>query len=201
MSKSDFLRYARVHHAAAILAGTGAVVVLSAFFGGVHIGLPSIGSGGVTTGVPFRRELPLMSGVFLAAALKSAMSTHEEMGTQAMHRYRHLYCIGLTVTVCVFSFAVEALSVDAEAGVVFARSLLIWYGLALLSSKLLGDQLGWAVPLASAFPLIWYPQQWWDWTFTSAGDPFSWAFAAFTLSVGAGVNAATAWRRRSWSRR
>lgn len=114
MIRTDIFRYARVHRAVAILAGTSAVALLSAFFGGVEISLPSIGSGGVTTGVPFRRELPVLSAVFLAAALGGAMATHEEMATSAMHRYRRKYCMVLTLTVCVFSFGVEALAVGAE---------------------------------------------------------------------------------------
>ncbi|MCX4970939.1 hypothetical protein [Streptomyces sp. NBC_00654] len=183
----------------AILAGTGAVALLSAFFGGVQISLPSIGSGGVTTGVPFRRELPVLSAVFLAAALGGAMSTHEEMGTSAMHRYRGKYCMVLTLTVCIFSFGVEALAVGVEAGAVFVRSLLIWFGLALLSVRLLGNQLSWVLPLASAFLLIWYPQEWWDWTSNSTTDLFSWAVATIALAVGAAAATATPWRRKTWS--
>ncbi|MFG2711723.1 hypothetical protein ACGFX2_14345 [Streptomyces goshikiensis] len=185
----------------AVLAATGAIALLSAFFGGTHIALPSIGSGGVTTGVPFRHELPLLSAVFLTAALDGAMSAHDEMGASAMHRFRLNYCIGLTLTVCAFSFLAEALAVGAEAGVVFIRSLLIWLGLALLSVRLLGHQLGWIIPLASAFFLIWYPHNWWDWTSNSASDRFSWAVAVIALSLGVAAIAATPWRRKTFLRR
>ncbi|ROV67036.1 hypothetical protein D3105_18885 [Streptomyces globisporus] len=201
MIRSDFARYARVHRATAILTGTAVVVVLSALFGGSNIALPSIGSGGLTTGVPFRRELPLLSAVFLSAALGSAMAKHEEMGGSAMHRYRLRYCVGLMLTVCVVSFGVEGLAVGVEAGVVFVRSILIWFGLALLSIRMFGPQLSWPLPLASALVLIWYPQEWWDWTANSATDLVSWAAAAVALAVGATASAATSWRTRDWSRR
>ncbi|EFE74141.1 hypothetical protein K7395_26760 [Streptomyces filamentosus] len=201
MIRTDIFRYARVHRAVAILAGTSAVALLSAFFGGVEISLPSIGSGGVTTGVPFRRELPVLSAVFLAAALGGAMATHEEMATSAMHRYRRKYCMVLTLTVCVFSFGVEALAVGAEPGAIFVRSLLTWLGLALLSVRLLGNQLSWALPLASAFLLIWYPHEWWDWTSNSVTDLFSWAVAMSALAVGAAATTATPWRMKTWFRR
>ncbi|WP_338119373.1 hypothetical protein [Streptomyces parvus] len=177
------------------------VVVLSALFGGTNIALPSIGSGGVTTGVPFRRELPLLSSVFLAASLDSAMSKHEEMGTTAMHRYRFRYCFGLTLTVCALSFCVETLAVSVDAGVIFVRSILVWLGLALFSVRLLGPQLSWPLPLASALLLIWYPQTWWDWTSNSATDLFSWTVAAAALAVGATASAATPWRAKGWNRR
>ncbi|MFD4025851.1 hypothetical protein ACFWRV_20460 [Streptomyces sp. NPDC058576] len=58
----------------------------------------------------------MLSAIFLTAALSSAMSMHEEMGASAMHRYRRNYCIGLTVTVCVFSFGVERWQSAREPG-------------------------------------------------------------------------------------
>ncbi|MFE3676083.1 hypothetical protein [Streptomyces griseus] len=201
MLNSDLFRYARVHRALAILGATAAVVVLSAFFGGTNIAVPSIGSGGVTTGIPFRRELPLLSGVFLTASLDGAMSKHEEMGTEAMHRYRFRYCFGLALAVCALSFSVEALAVSVEAGVIFVRSILIWLGLALFSVRLLGTQLSWPLPLASALFLIWYPQTWWDWTSNPATDLFSWTAAAASLTMGATASAATPWRVKGWTRR
>ncbi|MFD6184657.1 hypothetical protein [Streptomyces goshikiensis] len=197
MTGSEWVLYARAHRGVAVLATTAAIALLSAFFGGTHIALPSIGSGGVTTGVPFRHELPLLSAVFLTAALDGAMSAHDEMGASAAHRFRLSYCIGLTLTACALSFLTEALAVSAEAGVVFIRSLLIWLGLALLSARLFGRQLGWIIPLASAFFLIWYPQHWWDWTSNSATDRFSWAVAVLALSLGVAATAATPWRRKA----
>ncbi|MFF1781928.1 hypothetical protein [Streptomyces virginiae] len=201
MTGSDLLRYARAHRGVAVLSATAAVALLSAFFGGTHIALPSIGSGGVTTGVPFRHELPLLSAVFLTAALDGSMSAHDEIGGSAMHRFRLHYCVALTLTACALSFTTEALAVSTEAGIVFIRSLLIWLGLALLSVRLLGHQLGWIIPLASAFFLIWYPLNWWDWTSRSATDFFSWAVAVLALFLGAAATAATPWRRRAFLRR
>lgn len=201
MTGSDLLRYARVHRGVAILATTVSIALISAFFGGTHIALPSIGSGGVTTGVPFRHELPLLSAVFLTSALNGAMSAHEEMGASVMHRLHLLYCSGLTLTACSFSFVAEALAVGPEAGVVFIRSLLIWLGLALLSVRLFGNQLGWIIPLSAAFLLIWYPHNRWDWTSNSATDLISWAVAAVALTVGVFAIAATPWRRKAFLRR
>ncbi|MEE1751834.1 hypothetical protein [Streptomyces sp. SP18CS02] len=196
MNGGDLLRYARVHRAASILAGTAAVALLSAYFGGTRIALPSIGSASLSTGVPYRQELPLLSAVFLTAAFGGTMSAHEETGARTMHRLRNAYCTGLTLTACVLSFGTEALAVGPEHGAVFVRSLLIWLGLALLAVRLLGQQLGWAIPLASAFLLIWYPRNWWDWTANPATDLFSWAVAACALTMGIAATAATPWRRR-----
>ncbi|MEV7427766.1 MULTISPECIES: hypothetical protein [unclassified Streptomyces] len=201
MNGTDLFSYARVHRGGAILLGTAVVALVSAFFGGAHVALPSIGSGGLTSGVPYRQQLPLLSAVFLTAALDGAMSAHDEMGASTMHRFRIAYCTALTLTACVFSFGAEALAIGPEHGVVFVRSLLIWLGLALLSVRLLGQQLSWAIPLTSAFLLIWYPLKWWDWTSTPATDAFSWAAAAIALTVGFAATAATPWRRRGFRRR
>lgn len=201
MNGTDLLRYARVHRAATVLTGTAVVALLSAFFGGTNIALPSIGSGGVTTGVPYRLELPLLSAVFLSAALDGAMSAHDAMGASTMHRLRAVYCTALTLTVCAFSFGAEALADGPESGIVFIRSLLIWLGLALLSAAVLGQQLGWVIPLASVLFLVWYPLNWWDWTANPATDPFSWAVAAMSLTLGVAATAATPWRRKALLRR
>ncbi|MFF8911428.1 hypothetical protein [Streptomyces olivaceoviridis] len=151
--------------------------------------------------MPFRHELPLLSAVFLTAALDGSMSTQDEMGASRMHRFRVAYCTVLTLMACAFSFGAEAVAMDYEAGVIFVRSLLIWFGLALLSVRLLGHQLGWVIPLGSAFFLIWYPGSRWDWTAHPATDLFGWAVAAITLFMGVGAAAATEWRRKTFLRR
>lgn len=201
MYGSDLLRYARVHRAGSILAGITAVALLSAFFGGARIALPSIGNTSLSTGVPYRHELPLLSAVFLTAAFGGAMSAHEETGARTMHRLRNVYCVALTLATCALSFCTEALAVGPEHGVVFVRSVLIWLGFALLSIRLLGQQLGWVIPMASAFFLIWYPLNWWDWTATPATDLVSWAVAVIALAIGTAATAVTPWRRRIFLRR
>jgi hypothetical protein len=198
---TDLLRYARVHRGPAVLAGTAVVALLSAFFGGTNIALPFIGSGGITTGVPYRQELPLLSAVFLSAALDGAMSAQDAMGASTMHQLRAAYFTALTLTVCAFSFGAEALANGPDSGIVFVRSTLIWLGLALLSAGVLGQQLGWGVPLASVLFLVWYPHNWWDWTANPATDFFSWAIAAVSLSLGVAATAATPWRRKTFFRR
>ncbi|MFB9513962.1 hypothetical protein [Streptomyces purpureus] len=102
---------------------------------------------------------------------------------------------------CALSFGAEALAVGPEHGLVFVRSVLIWLGLALLSIRLLGQQLGWVIPMASAFLLVWYPLHWWDWTANPAGDPASWIVATVALAMGIAATAATPWRRRALLRR
>lgn len=146
--------------------------------------------------MPYRQELPLLSAVFLTAALDGPMSAHDEMGAATMHRFRIVYFSALTLTSCAFSFCAEALALGPDPGVVFVRSVMIWLGIALLSVRVLGQQLGWVIPLVSAFFLIWYPLNWWDWTADPADDVFSWTAAAIALTIGVAATAATPWRRK-----
>lgn len=176
------------------MAGVTAVAVLSAFFGGTRIAVPSLGDSHYSTGVPFRRELPMLSAVFLTAAFGGDMATHEEAGTSRMHRVRAGYIGSLIVITCGVSFATESLAVGYEQGVVYLRSILIWFGLALVSMRLFGNQLGWIIPLASAFPLVWFGPAWWDWTATRPTDLFSWALAALAVCMGLTATSASRWR-------
>ncbi|MBD0709074.1 MULTISPECIES: hypothetical protein [unclassified Streptomyces] len=194
MYGGDLLRYARLHRAVPVLAGTAVVAVLSALFGGARIALPSLGSASLAAGIPYRHELPLLSAVFLTAALGGAMAAHEQTGTRAAYRLRTVYCGALTLWTCFLSFATETFAAGPDQGAVFVRSLLIWFGLALVSLRLLGPQLGWALPLASALLLIWYPLGWWDWTANPAGDLASWLLATAALTSGTTATAATPWR-------
>ncbi|GAA4885596.1 hypothetical protein [Kitasatospora terrestris] len=200
MTLVDLIRYARVHRGAAVLAGAVVVALLSAFFGGTRIPIPSFGSGDVTMGIPYRQELPLLSAVFLTAALDGPMAAHEALGTRAMHRLRAVYCTVLTLTVCAFSFTAETYAVGTGAGIVFVRSVLVWLGLALLSRRVLGHQLAWALPLASALLLIWYPLTWWDWTATPTHDTPAWTAAGVSVVIGSAATAATPWRRKALRR-
>lgn len=81
-----------------------------------------------------------------------------------------------------------------EAAIVYVRSLLLWFGLALVSVRLFGNQLGWIIPLASVFPLIWFGPAWWDWTAAHPASLHSWTLAALSLCAGLGTTAAS--RRR-----
>ncbi|MFF5333639.1 hypothetical protein [Streptomyces sp. NPDC013181] len=177
------------------------MAVLSAFFGGTRIAVPDFGNSDHSTGIPFRRELPLLSAVFLTAALGGDMATHEESGTSRAHGVRTGYLAGLTVIACGVSFVVEAVAVGSGGGAVYLRSVLIWFGLALVSVRIFGSQLGWVVPLASVFPLIWWGPAWWDWTTTRSVDPFSWGLAALAVSLGLVATAITPWRLRRMKNR
>lgn len=197
MLLSDLLRYARVHKVGEVLAGVVAVALVSAVLGGIRLPLPSLGATGVATGVPFRRELPLLTAVFLAATLSGPMRDHEAAAGPRLSRVRAVTLTTLTAFTCAFSLLTETLAAGAELGLVFVRSLLIWLGLAFLSHRLLGPRLAWAIPLASAFPLVWLSHNRWDWTTASVADPLAWGMTALSLLAGTAAIATTPWRWRA----
>ncbi|MFK3735990.1 hypothetical protein ACI2LJ_37605 [Streptomyces sp. NPDC088090] len=198
MRVTDLLQYARVHRAMAVLAGVTVVAVLSALFGGTRIAVPSFGGAGYSTGIPFRRELPMLSAVFLTAALGGGMATHEELATPRVHRARTGFLAILVFIACGISFVVESLAVGHEGGIVYVRSMLIWFGIALTSIRVFGNQLGWIMPLGSVLPLVWFAPAWWDWTASGSGDPFSWLIVGLSMGVGVTAVAASSWRLQAF---
>ncbi|MFG3254447.1 hypothetical protein [Streptomyces sp. NPDC048172] len=197
-SRADLLRLARTRRAAPVLTGVAAVALVSAVLGGWLVPVPSFGAGTETRGVPFRTELPLLAAVFLAAAFSGPMDDFEALAGARFARVRRGYGAALTALACAFSFVTESVAAGPGAGVVFVRSLLLWLGLALLSRRLLGQHLAWALPVASALPLVWFSSgtEWWDWTWAPAGSPVGWGMAAAALLAGTAAAAATRWRLR-----
>lgn len=197
MLRTDLLRYMRVHHVGRVMAGVTVVAVVSAVLGSVELPISSPRSDGTTTGIPFRRELPLLPAVFLAAMFASSMRDHEEIAGQRYFRVRAASIGACTVLASTILFFSETVAVGPANGLIFVRSLLIWWGLATLSARLGGPQLAWVLPLASSFPLIWWSPDPWDWTTAAATDPLSWCSAIFALLIGQMAVAATPWRRRA----
>ncbi|MGW0284772.1 hypothetical protein ACWDXT_16855 [Streptomyces sp. NPDC003236] len=198
MRLASLMRFARLHRVRPVLVGVALVALLSAVLGGFEVPVPTLGNG-VTKGIPFRRDLPMLSSVFLAASWASAMDVYERIGGPRYFRTQAVCLTVLTSTVCLCSFLVQALATDTSTGAVYVRSMLVWLGLALLSGRALGPSLTWALPVASAFPLIWLSDRaWWDWTAAPAADPAAWATAALSLTLGTlAVVAATPWRLRT----
>ncbi len=186
---------ARVHRGAPVLGGVVAVTVVSAVLGGTQVPVPSLEDGGGTVGIPFRRDLPLLSAVFLATLWSGPMAAHEQLGSYAFHRARVQLLAGGVLMAACLSLAAETLAVDAAAGLVFVRSLLTWFGLAQLSTALFGPRLTWVLPLASAFPIVWFTGSFWDWTDAAAPDLGFWALAAGSVALGSASLAWTPWRR------
>ncbi|WP_237773442.1 hypothetical protein [Streptomyces luteocolor] len=193
MPRGEVLRCARVHRVGPVLLGVACVAALSAVLGGVRFPVPSLESGAGTVGVPFRRELPLVSAVFLTALWSGPMSAHEQGAADTFHRLRARLLAWTSLAAAVLSLLTEALTVGWPMGLVFVRSLAIWWGLAMLSLRLLGPHLAWVLPLGSAFPLVWFTGGALDWTSAGPGDARFWALAAASLALGTAGLAWTPW--------
>jgi hypothetical protein len=197
MQSTVLTRFARAHRIWPTLMGVTLVAVASAILGGFHVPVPTV-RGGVSAGIPFRRELPMLSGVFLAAVRTSSLAVFEDVAGPAYFRMRTNLTLATVTAACTLSFIVEAVATGASLGIVFVRSMLIWFGLALLSERLLGFGMAWVFPVASVFPLVWLSDDdWWDWTAAPVPDLTSWCLAGACLTLGVVVAAVTRRRLRS----
>ncbi|MFI8933296.1 hypothetical protein ACIG3E_37215 [Streptomyces sp. NPDC053474] len=95
---------------------------MSAVLGGTQVPVPSLEDGGGTVGIPFRRDLPLLSAVFLATLWSGPMAAHEQLGSYVFHRARVQLLIGGVLMASCLSLTAETLAVDAAAGLIFVRA-------------------------------------------------------------------------------
>lgn len=197
---ADLLRYARVRHLPVILLGTGLLLAAQAFLGSLTMSFPS--SAGTIT-VPFRRELPLGYGALAAASLRSSLATLEAAAGRWFRRLERGHVVALLILCALSSGLVEwATAGPGEAGICVC-SVVLWWGLAILSGRLFGWLLSWALPLASVFPLIYFAQdrlghpRWWAWTGQQHVTPALLGMTAAAVALGIAAFACTAWRGRS----
>ncbi|MEV7778724.1 hypothetical protein [Kitasatospora sp. NPDC088351] len=201
-------RFARSHNVRGIFTVFALVAVCDALFGSVMLQLPYTNGG---TGIPFRREIPLVFATVSVAGLASLMQRFEETATTAFRRAQLAWIAGV-VALSAAVLGVEELVISSPAvAVLLTRGLLIWTGLALLSGRLFGWRLSFILPLASVFPLTYWQydaqgrNRWWDWTNQPPTAWPCWALAVVALGIGCAAMTLTPWRaarmRSGWSMR
>lgn len=192
----------RIRSAAAVMLGLSLVVVL---LGGILVPLPNAAG---AMGVPFRRFLPLAFAVTAVGSLASPFAAFEEASTSSLPRFERFHTVLATGVACTCVAVAEMLGGhDVGHSISALRSVLVWTGLALLSSRLFGRSLVWILPAASIVPLVYFgldanglPTRL-NWTALPAGDITAWWLAALSVSTGTIGVAMTAWRIRGLSPR
>jgi hypothetical protein len=179
--------------------GVSTLAVVHLLLGSLRLGLPSA-SGFVT--FPARRELPIVFAVLAVGTLNSRMSAFDLNATVGVRRAKNLILALASVYSVAAVMLAESLATGPASGVVYARSVVISIGLALLSGRLWGWGFAWILPIATIFPTVYYGRdalnvvRWWDWTSQPASFPLAWLEAVVSLAIGLTAYWLTPWRRR-----
>lgn len=187
---------ARKVHWLVILAGiSGALIAL---FGSVEFGTPSATGG---SSVSFLRLFSVVSGTLPALVLVSPLKDLEESGG---NRLRRLETVTLVVVLLLSSAFVAIGSMFGEGGVNYfgtGRSILTWFGLALISGRVMGWRFPWVLPWVVLSALLYWGYdsnahrfQWWEFTAQPMGHWKSAWLSLAIVGVGMVFYSATTWR-------
>jgi len=162
-------------------------------------------SGGAT--VQFWRLLTVGSASLPVLTLASSMEALEAAAGPPYHRLRNLVLAAAFAlsSGCVITAA--AVGVDPAVTPLIGRALLAWFGLALISGRLLGWTYAWILPCAALCALLYWGHsanagdyRWWEFTAQPAGHLPSWLLASGLLAAGITAYTLSPWRVRSLTR-
>jgi hypothetical protein len=196
--RADLWLYARIHHLPSAVLCLLGLSVADGLFGTAQLMIPS------TTGVvsvPFRRELPIAFAVIAVGSLHSSMASFETTATQNLARRERVHLVAAIILAAAMIWLAEAVVTDPLRAVVYARSVVIWSGLALISGRLFGRTAAWILPVATIFPIVYYGRdnqnisRWWDWTWQPPEHMPSWMISVASVLIGYSAFTLTAWRR------
>lgn len=186
-----------------LLATATAVAVLAALFGSTKVGLPTAGGGAPT--VSFSRLFAVAAGVVPALTLVSRMSDLEAAHGRSFARCRTIVltaALALSGALVVLGTFVGGGGLDGALGT--SRAVLGWFGLALVSGRLLGWNQSWALPwTVTAAVLYWgfdsnqARYRWWEFTAQPADHVPSAALVLVLLLAGMIAYSLTPWHLRA----
>jgi len=182
-----------------LLVTAGAVALLMAWFGQHEVALPSADGGGPP--VPFWRLFAAAAGVLPVLTLVSPLSGLEGASSAQFARCR----TAVLVSALVFSGALAVLASlfasESTAAAMTARAVLAWFGLALLSGRVLAWSLCWVLPWAVLAGIVYWgydssaaAHRWWEFTARPVADVASLLFVTTTLLAGIAAYSLTPWR-------
>lgn len=161
--------------------------------------------------LPIWRLLAMGVGLLPALGLHSNLGHLEEMATNDHKRVERQYAVGLTLACAGGYLLLASLVLQPSLLAVITRSLAGWLGLGLISGRLLGWRLAWALPVAAACILTYWggasaPDRhaWWDFSARSYDDLPSLLLTVCLLGGGLLAYWVSPWRRThlsTWRRR
>lgn len=192
----DVVRYARAHHLLQLAAGLGAASAAAYFAADRQLVIPAATANG-SMAMPSMVYTALPFAVLVAVSLHSSMASLEQAATSVLRRAELVHLSLLTVLSCALFAAATYVggSGQVTAGPLAeaVRNVLLFLGLGLISARLFGRALAWALPLAQ-FVVVGYwgmhdggNPRWWAWQLQSYADLMAWAGTLATLVAGVAV--------------
>ena len=189
--------YARKFHWSLLMLLTiGAVI---AVWGSYSSAVPSA-SDYRGNSVQYWRLLSLGSAILPVLGLASPMAALEEAAAEP---YWRLQAVVLTAQVALSTAIVSGatgLAVDTGAALAVARASLAWFGLAMISGRIMGWNSAWILPVGSLCVLLYWGSssdggyRWWEFTARPASDGSTAALAGVFLAAGVASYVLSPWR-------
>ena len=182
---------------------SAALVVL---IGSSEVALPASSSGQPST--PFWRLLTVAAGSLPAMMMTSRLDDLEATAGGCFHRLRALLMTAVFALSCLCLVGATLLVGSADLVAPVLRAMLAWWGLALITGRLLGWRLSWAGPWLAVCAIIYWgfdpragTYRWWELTARPADDPAAWLTSVLLLALGVLATYLTPWRLHAARRR
>lgn len=197
----DVVRHLRVHHVVVTAAGLVLLTVLDVVAGSVELTFPN-----AHVPVAYRSLILIGLACVAVGTMHGAVPELEAVATDVWWRAQGGQLAVAVGVAALLAGGVDLALTGVAAGVVTARSVLIWSALAMVSGRVAGWRLCWLAPMISILPLTYWGvdgngvTRWWFWTDQPVGSLACWLLLAGLAVLGVGSVMATPWRRRQAAR-
>ncbi|MFJ5885346.1 hypothetical protein [Kitasatospora cineracea] len=129
--------------------------------------------------------------VLAAGSLHSTMGGWEAAAGSRLRQVERTHLVAAGSLAAVLAGSVELAVAGTGSAVVLVRAVLTWWGLAVLSGRVLGRPQSWVLPALTLFPLSYLgwdtggALRWWNWPWASPGSVPCWTLTTGCLALGA----------------
>lgn len=173
--------------------------LLTAAFGSFEVATPNAAGEGTT--VQFWRLFSVVAGSLPVLTLASSLSDLEAAAGAEFHWYRAMLLVGSFLFSSLLFLSAAAFAGGSTIALSMARALLAWFGLALITGRLLGWAFCWIGPWLALSTLLYWgydseadSYRWWEMTAQPPGHLPSLLLSIGLLFVGLAAYALTRWR-------
>jgi hypothetical protein len=143
----------------------------------------------------------MIAGTLPALGIHSSLRDLEAVATDIHRRMQRRYLFGLLLWCVGLQVSAAAMTLDTPTVLTTSRSLLAWFGIALIAGTCFGWPLSWTGPVG-VFGLLAYwgvagdGYAWWEFSARPAGDVPSALFSVCLFGAGISCYGVTRWRLR-----